>query len=415
MRAEIIAVGTELLLGEVLNTNAQYLSSECARLGIDVYHHVTVGDNRSRLVRALAEARERADLVLVTGGLGPTPDDITREAVAEAWGRKIVTDPELLDDIKTYFCNRHVEMTSNNESQAQMPEGAIPLRNSKGTAPGFYLDDGVAAVACLPGPPGELETMFSRVLVPLLDSKGLIPKSHLYSRDVLTAGLGESTAASMLEDLIERQTDPTIATYSSAGTVRIRLTTRAESPEEAEENFAAVLRKLKERIGEHIYGYDADTLSRRVGRDLSSRYLTLSLAESCTGGGLAAAITDTPGSSKYFLGGTVTYSNESKENLLGVATEILVEHGAVSEAVASAMAGGCRELFGSEIAISVTGVAGPGGGTDEKPVGTVCFGFAGPWGVETERHYFSGDRAGIRRRSCVYALVGLRRRLLRSG
>ena len=411
MKAEIIAVGTELLLGEVLNTNAQYLSSQCALLGIDVYHHVTVGDNHRRLESALQQARDRVDLVLVTGGIGPTADDITREAVASAWGRNLVVDPELLDSIKTYFCNRGVEMTHNNESQAMIPEGAFPLENSRGTAPGFYLADDVSAVACLPGPPGELRTMFFDVLVPLLRSRGHLPVSRLYSRDVLTAGIGESTVANILADIIEEQRDPTIGTYSNAGTVRLRLTTRAEDPEEAEKKLAPILEVILDRIGEFVYGYDDDSLAGSLGRELIEKGLTLSSAESCTGGLIARMLTDTPGSSEYFQGGVVPYSNEAKESLISVPKQLMIDHGAVSEEVARAMARGASEALGSDVAVAVTGVAGPGGGTEDKPVGTVCFGFSGPWGTDSERHFFSGDRSGVRRRSAVFALVGLRRRL----
>jgi len=411
MRAEIIAVGTELLLGEVLNTNARYLSSQFARLGIDVYHHVTVGDNFNRLVEALRVARGRSDLVVVTGGLGPTADDITREAVAEAWGCPLVTDETLLEAIRTYFCNRQVEMTKNNQSQAQLPEGAIPLANARGTAPGFYLADTQARVACLPGPPGECRWMFSEVLVPLIGEEGLLPASRLYSRDILTAGIGESTVASRLADIIAAQTDPTIATYSGSGTVRIRLTTRAEGPEKARARLDPVLGEVRDRLGDFIYGYDADTLPGVIGEALKERQLSLSVVESCTGGGLAAMITEVAGSSAYFVGGIVPYSNTVKEKLLNVSKADMVEHGAVSEAVAAAMAAGGATRLGSDVAVAITGVAGPGGGTKEKPVGTVCFGFHGPWGTETERHFFSGDRPGVRRRSNVFALVGLYRRL----
>jgi len=413
MRAEIIAVGTELLLGEVLNTNAHYLSSRCAELGIDVYHHITVGDNFARLCETLSVGRERSDLLLVTGGLGPTADDISREATAAAWGRPLVTDPDLLDRIRTYFCNRTVEMTANNESQAQMPEGAIALENHRGTAPGFYLADDVGSVACLPGPPGELRAMFEEALLPLLRSRDLIPETRLFSREILTAGIGESTVADKLADLIDAQTQPTIALYSGTGTVRVRLTTRAADAEEANETFVALQGEIGRRIGEYIYGYDGDSLSASVGRDLRERGLTIALAESCTGGSLSGMLTDAAGASDYFLGAIVSYSNAAKEDLLGVPQSLMIEWGAVSEPVAGAMAEGARDVLGADIGISVTGVAGPGGGTEEKPVGTVCFGFSGPWGTETEGHFFTGDRAGVRRRSTIYALVGLRRRLSR--
>lgn len=412
MRAEIVTVGTEILLGEILNTNARFLSRECAGLGIDVYHHITVGDNAERLRESLLAGRDRSDLVIVTGGIGPTPDDITRHVVSEAWDRELKLDEDLLQQMECFYAQRSLAMHANSRRQALIPEGAVTLPNDVGTAPGFFLRDARGSVACLPGPPAEMETMFSEVLRPVLHEQGMLPDSRLFSHDILTAGIGEASVAARIDRLIRAQSDPTIATYAAEGTVRIRLATRARSREEAEARFAPVVEEISEALGSAVYGHNGDSLPGIVGEMLRSRGLTLGLAESCTGGMLGGMITEVPGSSDYFTGGIVCYSNTIKTAALGVPEELLIAHGAVSEEVAAAMAGGAMKVLGSDVGIAVTGIAGPSGGAKEKPVGTVVFGFGGPWGVTTERRLLSGSRDTVRRRSAVYALMRLREHLL---
>ena len=401
MQAEIVTVGTELLLGEILNTNTQFLSRQCARMGIDVFHHVTVGDNFERLAEGLKNALKRADLVLVTGGLGPTPDDITREVVAHVWEKDMVHIPGTRDSADDMRRQR----------QCMIPEDSIPLDNDAGTAWGFFLSDAQADVACLPGPPAELQSMFDKSLRPLLEDRA--PAGRLFSRDILTAGMGESSVASELEDLLREQTDPTIAIYAEEGRVRIRLTTRAEKEKQAEEKLEDTLNQIRQRLDKHIFGYDSDTLSKTVGQLLRDRNETVAVAESCTGGMLGEMFTMVPGASDYFLGGMIAYSNEVKRDLLLVSNKLLCEHGAVSCSVAASMAEGARTQLSSDTAISITGIAGPGGAVPGKPVGTICFGLAGPWGVASERKTFNGNRQYIRKRSVRYALDQLRRHLSR--
>ncbi len=412
IRAEVITVGTEILLGEILNTNARYLSKRCAERGVDIYHHVTVGDNRDRLRECLSVGRSRADLILVTGGIGPTPDDITREAVADVWGRKLSLDPNLLHGMQCFYAQRSLTMSDNNRRQALIPEGAVPLRNEMGTAPGFFLRDAQGSVACLPGPPGEMEAMFSGSLIPLLEECAMLPPTRLFSCDIRTAGIGESALATEIDFLLRGQSDPTIATYAGEGMVRIRLTTRAHTQSEAHEKFAPVICRLEEILGSHIYGFDDETLPGAVGDLLRHRGLTLAVAESCTGGMLAEMITEAPGASDYFSGGIICYANEVKMSALGVGADLLREFGAVSEPVAAGMAEGVMRAMDAGVSVAVTGVAGPAGGSREKPVGTVVFAFGGPWGVVTGRRRFSGSRHRIRRLSAISALVRLRELIL---
>ena len=404
-------MGTELLLGEVLNTNAQFLSRFCAHHGLDVYHHVTVGDNWERLSDALVRARRRADLVLISGGLGPTPDDITREVVADIWGCPLRADAKEMRVIEGFFRRRGVPMTENNRRQALLPQGAVSLPNPNGTAPGFYLEHDDAHVAALPGPPRELEPMVTASLGPLLKASDRLPASRLYSRDLLLAGIGESQVAERIADLLRDQDDPSIATYAGGGRIRIRLATRAKDEAEALASFRPVLDVLKSRLGAFIYGYDDETLPGAVGRLLKARGLTLGVAESCTGGGLAHWMTEIPGASDYFSGGLVTYSNASKIALLEVAPSTIERYGAVSIPVAKAMALGAAKRLNAEVSAAITGVAGPSGGTPEKPVGLVCFAFYGPWGLTSEDVQFNGSRALIRERSIIHTLMRLRQHL----
>ncbi len=413
MRAEIITVGTEILLGEVVNTNAQYLARQCAGLGLDVYHHVSCGDNHRRLREVLEVAMHRSDLILISGGIGPTPDDITREVVAETWGRQLTTHEDLVHNIECAYAERGLSRHENVMRQAQMPAGAVPLMNDVGTAPGFLLLDDRCSVACFPGPPEELKKVFQSSLLPRLRESFSLPSTRLFCRDVLTAGVGEATVATVIGRLLREQSDPTVATYAAEGVVRIRLATRASSADEAEEKFAPAISDLRDQLGDDIFGYDDDTLAGAVGELIRDRAMTLALAESCTGGLLAKMFTDIPGSSAYFLGATVSYADRVKLEMLGVKEETILRHGAVSEQVAGEMAGGARKRMGSDLAVSVTGVAGPSGGTEDKPVGTVCFGIAGPWDVVTGGRKFSGSRARIRNLSAIYALVHLRKLLLR--
>ncbi|WP_274361391.1 competence/damage-inducible protein A [Paenibacillus thermotolerans] len=409
MKAEIIAVGTELLLGQIVNTNAQFLSQELAGLGIDVYFQTVVGDNETRVRQALTIAKERADLVLCTGGLGPTMDDITRDALAAQLGRGLVYDQEALRRIEAYFTERGIVMTENNRRQALMVEGADPLANDTGMAVGSALTHGGTHYILLPGPPRELKPMFTRYAVPWLRSV-MGEKLPLYAHILKFAGIGESILEDRLIDLIKNQTDPTIAPYAKEGEVMLRLATKAASPEEAESKLSALRSRILERVGEYVYAEADVGLETAVLKALTANGQTLSLAESCTGGMIADTITGIPGSSAVLKGGVVCYTNAVKHGVLGVPMELLEGDGApgaVSEQTALELAKGVRKLTGSDWGISVTGVAGPSE-SEGKPVGLVYIGVAYPDGnAQAFRHQFAGNREMVKVRATKTALFHL--------
>ncbi|BDG60529.1 competence/damage-inducible protein A [Caldinitratiruptor microaerophilus] len=415
MRAELVFVGTELLLGEILNTNAQYLSRRLAELGVDVYYQVTVGDNPERLEGALRQAIGRADVVLTSGGLGPTDDDLTREVAAALSGRPLREDPAVLAEIAAWFERAGRPMTANNRRQAMVPEGATVLPNPVGTAPGLIVPVGEPrqpggeppALVLMPGPPPELTRMFEDHVVPYLTRRMGGTPLRLFTRTLRFCGIGESALADAVQDILAAQTDPTIAPYAKPGEVHLRLATKAADAAIAEARFAPVVEAIRQRVGQHLFGTDETTLEQAVGDLLRQRGWTLALAESCTGGLVAKRITDVPGSSAYFLAGYVTYSNAAKMDVLGVPAETLAQHGAVSEATVRAMAEGARRRSGATVAVSVSGIAGPGGGTPEKPVGTVWIGLAYPGGVRARQFLFRGSRDHIRQVTAQYALAYL--------
>ena len=394
--AEILCVGTEILLGDIINTNAAYLSQRLAELGIPVYHQSVVGDNPERLKTELKAAFERADLVIMTGGLGPTCDDLTKETVASLFGHELVMNDEALDFIKRYFKTRGIVMTKNNEKQALVPEGCIVFHNDCGTAPGMAIEgeegsrlSGRAAIL-LPGPPREMTAMFEKSALPYLKSR---TSSALVSKNVQLIGIGESTAESILRPLIDESINPTIAPYAKAGEVRMRVTAKASSKEEASEMCDALIERIREtEVGRFIYGIDVGSIENAAILKLRAEGKTLATAESCTGGFIAKRITDIAGSSDVFVGSAVTYANEAKIKMLGVKAETLEAHGAVSEEVAIEMAEGIRRVLGADVGISTTGIAGPGGGTDEKPVGTVWIAIATEDGTKTKLLTLSPQR-----------------------
>jgi nicotinamide-nucleotide amidase len=408
--AEIVTIGTEMLLGDLVDTNTAWLSARLATLGVGVYRHTTVGDNRDRIAEALKEAALRAALVITTGGLGPTSDDLTNECLADVTGREMVEYPEARAHVDEMFRRFGREPTANNYKQALFPEGTELIPNPLGTAMGALLESNGTLFATLPGVPSEMRRMFEETLEPLIRDR---TEGSIISRALWFAGIGESALAEKVQDLLDAS-DPTVAPLAGQGKVRIRITTRAATQEEAEERIAPVEREILSRLGDYYFGEDDETLESAVGRLLKVRGATLALAESCTGGLLAKRLTDIPGSSAYLEEGLVTYSNESKERLLGVPHELLVEHGAVSEPVARAMAEGARELAGTDYGLSVTGIAGPDGGTEEKPVGLVFVGLSDADGTFAERLDLSAwarSRDAIRERSANRAFDLLRLRL----
>lgn len=408
MNAEIITIGTELLLGEIVDTNSAFLAETLATCGVNVYYKSTVGDNMSRMVNVIKQAWERSDLVITSGGLGPTSDDLTKEAVAAALGLEMVFDDEAWAMVQARYMHRHTKMAANNRRQAMIPKGARLIPNSWGTAPGIIYESGSKAIVCLPGVPRELVGMMQEVVVPFIREKLARQGEIITSRTIRFIGIGESNLEEELSDLIEQQTNPTIALYPGLGEVRVRLTARASSLQAAQDLIAPIEAAIKARAGEFIYGYDDDSLEAVVGRLLLERKLTISVAESCTGGLVSHRLTNVPGSSGYYMQGAVTYSNDAKHEVLGVPYETLQRYGAVSYQTAAAMAEGVRRWAKTDLGVGITGIAGPGGGTATKPVGLVYAAISGPKGTKTQKFHFSGDRLQVKERTSSYVLNMIR-------
>jgi len=409
--AEILTIGTEILLGDLVDTNSAYLGGRLASLGVSIYRHTTVGDNSERITAALREAASRTDLVITTGGLGPTSDDLTNQCLGEAAGREMVEYPEARRHVDEMFRRFGREPTPSNYKQALFPEGSKLIPNPVGTAMGTMLELDGALVATFPGVPGEMRQMFEDTLEPLIRERS---EGAIVSRTLWFTGIGESALAEQVQDLLDAS-DPTVAPLAGQGKVRLRITTRANTPEEAEKKINPVADEILARLGDYYFGEDDETLESALGKLLTERGATLALAESCTGGLLAKRLTDGAGASAYFVEGLVTYSNESKEQLIGVPNDLLVQHGAVSDPVAGAMAEGVRKIAGTDYGLSVTGVAGPDGGSEEKPVGLVFVGISDAEGTEVERLDLSAwrrSREAIRERSANRAFDLLRHRIL---
>jgi len=403
MRAEILSVGTELLLGQIVNTNAAHLSRRLPEVGVDLYRQVTVGDNLERIANAVRDALDHADVVIITGGLGPTADDVTSEAVALALGRDLVFDEGSAQRIRSLLQSRGIPALDSHMKQARVPTGSLIMPNPVGTAPGFIVDSDGKAVCALPGVPSEMEAMAEQSLLPELRRRS--PRAIIRSRVLKFIGIGESALEHLIDDLVAAQTNPTIAFLAKTGEVHLRLTAKATTPDEAEALLAPVEAAVRERAGQFLFARDEESLEEAVGARLRAAGLTLGLAESCTGGLIGHRITQVPGSSDYFLGSLVTYSNKAKTALLGVPETLLADHGAVSEPVARAMATGARRVLGADLAVSVTGIAGPAGGTPQKPVGLTYIGFSGPDGEKCQEHRLFGTRDMIKTRAANLALA----------
>jgi nicotinamide-nucleotide amidase len=411
--AEIICVGTELLLGDILNRNAQYLAQQLAQLGIAHHYQTVVGDNPLRLKRAIAIACERSRLLIFTGGLGPTPDDLTTETLADFFDTPLEEKPEVLADITTKFARRGRVMTANNRKQALLPKGADVLPNPQGTAPGMLWQPRPGLVIMtFPGVPQEMHTMWQTTAVPYLKQQGWV-EGVIHSRTLKFWGISESGLAEKVAPFLE-MTNPTVAPYASQGMIKLRVSAKAVNVAAAEALIQPVAAQLQTLAGQDYFGQDDETLAHAVGVLLQQQRQTLAVAESCTGGGLGAAVTAVPGSSEYFWGGVIAYDNRVKVNLLGVSAEALAQSGAVSSVVADQMATGVRERLGVDWGISITGIAGPDGGTPDKPVGLVYIGLASAQGVQSVEYRFGADRGRdwIRLMSQASALDLLRRKIL---
>lgn len=410
MKCEILAVGTEILLGDILNSNAQYLSKELANLGLDVYYHEVVGDNKERILEALKKSFDRSDIIITTGGLGPTKDDMTKELVAEFLGMDMCLHEESLKKIKEYFKKMGRDCVKSNEKQAYFPKEAIILNNDNGTAPGAIFEKNNKAIIVLPGPPKEMKPMFQNGVRKYLEK---LTGDTIVSEVLRVFGIGESMAEHKLQDLIDNGKNPTIAPYAKEGEVTFRITAKAKSEEEAKKLIKPLKEEVLRRLRDAVYNTGDITLQDTVAKMLVDKNMTIGVSESCTGGLLSSKLIEYPGVSKVFLEGAVTYSNEAKMRTLNVKKETLEKYGAVSHETAKEMAEGIAKRTGARIGISTTGIAGPGGGTEEKPVGLVYFGIYVDGKVETYKHIFTGNRNEVRNRASMTALNIIRKALLK--
>lgn len=406
MVVEIISVGTELLLGNTINTNGAYLGEKCAMLGLSCYHQSVIGDNEERLMESIKMACTRADILILTGGLGPTQDDMTKEAVAKAFHKVCVMDEQSKECMKLKFLQKGLEMTENNWKQAMVIEGCIVIENENGIAPGIILEVDQKRIILLPGPPNELIPMFEGQITNYLKN---LQSDIIYSQIVKICGMSESKVETIITDLIENQGNPTIATYAKTGEVHLRVTAKAEDEKIAKRLLKPMIRELKNRFGSHIYTTSDDTtLEKSVVELLIANKLSISIVESCTGGMLSARLVNVAGISEVFKAGFITYSNKSKRRMLGVKKTTLDKHGAVSEQVAKEMLKGALLSSKSEVAVSITGIAGPDGGTKDKPVGTTYIGCSVCGKVTIQQFQFLGNREKIRENAVSAALTLLR-------
>lgn len=410
MRAEILAVGTEILLGNIVNTNAQYIANRLAQLGIEVYHQSVVGDNEERLRQAYDLAFERAELVITTGGLGPTKDDLTKEVAFDYFGKRPILHERVLKDIEGFFEKLHMAMGENNKKQAYFPKDAIIMPNNNGTAPGCIIEENNKILAVLPGPPREMKAMFEESLVPYLMK---FQDGVLHSKTLRIIGMGESKVAEVIEDIIDGYKNPTVAPYAKDGEVTLRITAKAKNDEEANKLILPVEGEIRSRLGMAVYGEGEISIEDVIGKMLVDNKLTIATAESCTGGLLAGTIINYPGISEVFKEGVITYTNESKIKRLKVKKDILDKFGAVSSQTAAEMAEGIAKMAGTDIGISTTGIAGPGGGSEEKPVGLVYVGLYLKGEVKTKEFNLVGDRQRIRVATVNRTLEWIRRELLK--
>ena len=410
MTVEIVCVGTELLLGNIVNTNGAFLAEGCAALGLESYYQTVVGDNEGRLEGVLKTAMERSDIVILSGGLGPTEDDLTKEVAARVCGRKLVLHEPSRAAIEKFFAERGTAPTENNWKQAMIPADAIVLGNPNGTAPGVIIEADQARVILLPGPPNELCPMFENSVVPYLSR---LTTQVICSQTVKVCGVGESRAETMLKDLIDAQTNPTIATYAKTGEVHIRVTAGAEDKKAAMKLIKPVVKELKSRFGNDIYTTEEEvTLEKAVADLLIANNLTVTCAESCTGGLLSARLVNVPGISDVYKSGIVTYSNKAKRRFLNVKKTTLQKYGAVSRQTAEEMSKGAAAFAKADVAAAVTGIAGPDGGTEEKPVGLVFIACCVKGKTTVEKYRFSGSRSKVRESAAAAALALMRRCIL---
>lgn len=410
MVVELISVGTELLLGNIVNTNAAYLAEQCANCGLSCFYQTVVGDNEERLQETVKAGLKRSDILILTGGLGPTDDDLTKEVVTKAMKKKLVEDEKAREMIQTYFDNRGMEITENNWKQTMVPEGAIVMYNNNGTAPGLIVESGEKCAILLPGPPNEMKPMFEEYVTDYLKKKN---PEVIVSTTVKLCGIGESKVADMIQDMLDNQSNPTIAPYAKTGEVHLRVTAKAADEKSANKLIKPVVKQLKTRLAEYIYTTDENTtLENAIVDLLVANKLTVSTVESCTGGMIAARLINVPGVSDVFKMGHITYSNKAKKKILGVKKRTLEKHTAVSAEVAQEMVKGVEMVSKADVCVSVTGLAGPDGGTAKKPVGLVYIACSVKGNVTVQEYHFNGNRAKIRENATASALTLMRKCIL---
>ncbi|MCH4166271.1 MAG: competence/damage-inducible protein A [Megasphaera sp.] len=405
MRVELVTTGSELLLGEITNENSRYLSKQLNDLGYSVIYHTTVGDNPKRMEEALRVALGRTDMVITTGGLGPTQGDMTKIIGAKIMDMPLIYHSEITASIATWVEAHHRGrvLTDNQKRQAMIPDGAVAFDNGAGTAPGIAMQKGGKTLVHLPGPPSEMRWMYENRLKPWLiqtfGSQGYIRSLYIKIYD-----MGEAFIEEKLMDLVKKQSNPTMAMYARPGYVEVRITAKADTEDEAAAMLAPLRDELQQRLQRTAVSYNDETMADVLGRELCCRHMTISAAESCTGGLVGSFITDVPGASVYFRGSAGTYCNEMKQEILGVSSATLRAYTEVSTQTAAEMAQGSRRLYHADVAVSTTGIAGPDGGTEEKPVGLVYTGVAGPWGTVTHKDVYPGDRTEVKRRAAMRAI-----------
>jgi nicotinamide-nucleotide amidase len=408
-RASIVSIGNELLTGQTISTNASYLSEKLLSIGIPAVSSYIIGDDINSIVRVLKLASDDADVVIATGGLGPTDDDVTRQALAEFLGAELQLQRELLQKIRDFFASRNRQMPQKNIRQAYIPAGAEALANNLGTAPGIIAETNRKLLVALPGVPSEMQQMFEESVLPKL--RRLAGEQTIVVRKLRCFGAGESNIAALLGNLMQRDRNPLVNCTAEHGVITLHIIATAKDKLKAQQMSDKDEEQLRGILAELVYGTGEQTLGELVGEKLAQQNKTIAVAESCTGGTLAKLITDVPGASGYFTHGWVTYSNSAKISELGVSADLIERHGAVSEQVAEAMAKGARKKAGTDFAIGITGIAGPSGGTEQKPVGLVYISVDSDSGCETEKFMFSHDRSSVRLRTALTALNMLRLKL----
>ncbi|RBP36846.1 competence/damage-inducible protein A [Garciella nitratireducens] len=409
MNGEIISIGTELLLGDVLNSNSQYLSKELSILGINLFYHSVVGDNAYRLKQTLLTAFKRSDIIITTGGLGPTQDDLTKETISKILNLPLELHQPSLKHIENYFKNNFCKMTSNNIKQAYIPKGSIAIPNHNGTAPGIIIEKNNKIIILLPGPPKEMIPMFEKYIISYLSQK---QNKNFYSKYYRVVGIGESALEDLLLDIIDKQENPTLATYAGDCEVLLRLTANAKNEQKANKILQPYENFIYNKIGQHIYGGKEDTLEKVTADLLLKHNITFSIAESCTGGLVASRLTSVPKISKVFHSGIVCYSNQAKKNIVGVSKQILEQKGAVSPEIAEELCKGLYNKTHTDIVMSITGIAGPEGGTIDKPIGLVYIGLLYNNQIEIYKFHLKGERKKIQKQASQLALNIIRKKVL---